>query len=758
MTQIERNMLNPPRNDGPDVPSVAEILTSASKAVRRHVWLVATSAVVCIVLSIAAIVAMTPIYTASSTIYIDPREGRGFQEAGGILLNSDALVVDSEVEILLSSTLAERVVRRLGLDRFPAPDPEPETPSLTARLRSLLSLDTTQDSQAGVLTPEQAAMRRAVTSILQNIEVGRLGNTYVIELTVSNPDKQLAAEIANTYVDEYLKSGLEAQADRLTQLNSWSSVALREAIDSLQSAEAKVNQFRLDNQIDPDGMQVAGAELAATNSALVALRNQRFQNEVILERVRNFLRDGSTDSDVPDVGDEGIAQIRTEILKAELEYSRVTATGNKNTPQATVLLRDLNAMKTQLVDQYQRIATKLETQIQSSIAEEQRTSERVEALRGEVAEVSQKEAKLSELQMQADGERSVYQALLTRFNETSDVLAYKSNAARVLTAAQVPAGPSSPQTAKILALGLAAGLFIGLVLTFIREQIDNGIRQPSEIEAAGLRYLGAIPTIHEALFRWSWRGRGRRDLNAPVLTGGRRHRNMARMTFAVDFPLSEFSETVRSIVFDAAGRRRSTEGAQIIAVTSTAPGEGKSTLAANLAAYFARQGTQVHLIDFDLKNPELSRLFANRHVNAALPDEQSVGGRDGMQPGKERPTNFDFSGQSAQAKASDMIEFVSPSTIATYLEGSRANYDVVILDVGSLSESSDARMCAELADYVVLAVKWGMTPVDQFERSLARGLKKSGRSVGAVLTMVPRSEDIERPVADDQNTRRLAVA
>jgi Mrp family chromosome partitioning ATPase len=105
-----------------------------------------------------------------------------------------------------------------------------------------------------------------------------------------------------------------------------------------------------------------------------------------------------------------------------------------------------------------------------------------------------------------------------------------------------------------------------------------------------------------------------------------------------------------------------------------------------------------------------------------------------------------------------MIEFVSPNTIASYLGASRPDYDVVVLDVGSLSESSDARMCAELADYVVLAVKWGLTSAEQFERSLARGLNKPAKSVAAVLTMVPGSEEVERPTHEDPTTRRLAVA
>ena len=212
--------------------------------------------------------------------------------------------------------------------------------------------------------------------------------------------------------------------------------------------------------------------------------------------------------------------------------------------------------------------------------------------------------------MRANGARAVYQALLTRFHETSDDFAYNTSSARVLTAAQVPAGPSAPQSTKILALGLLAGVFLALVAIFLLEQLDNRIRQPRQIEALGLRYIGAVPRMAAVSLPFGlhrlWK---QKDINAPALSGGKRQRDIAQLSYAVDFPLSEFSETVRAIVFDAVASNPSTENAQIIAVTSTSPGQGKSTLAANIAAYYAKQGKRAHLIDFDLRHPDLSQVL-----------------------------------------------------------------------------------------------------------------------------------------------------
>lgn len=756
MTLIERNILNPPRNETIDAPSVAELLSAILKSLRRHFWLIVFCTAACMAFALVRIATITPIYTASATIYIDPRESRGFQEAGGILLNSDALIVDTEVEILLSSTLAERVVERLELASVVVPEPVKQ--SLTARIKNILMLDTVADDQIGLLSPEDAAVRNAVSALKRNVAIGRLGNTYVIEIIVKNTDKQQAKAIANTYAEEYLLSGLEIQAEKLAKLNNWSSEALHDAISELQIAEAEVNRFRLANQIDSDDRQVAGSELAELNKALVTLRSERFQTELVLERVRNFLSEGSTDSDVPDVSADAVVEIRSQILQAEIEYARVAANGNKDSLQAGILTRQLEAMRAQLVDQYKRIATQLDRQIKFSIREELRLAERAEDLRRNVANVSEKEAKLQELQMRADGSRTVYQILLTRFHETSEAFTQKLSSARILTTAHVPPGPSSPQTAKILALGMVGGLFIGLVLTFLREQLDNRMRQPRELEAAGLRFLGAVPVIRTAWFRLgSHHKQRRRDLNAPVLTGGRRYRDSAKMSFAVDFPLSEFSETVRSIVFDAVASDPAAKRAQIIAVTSTAPGEGKSTLAANLAAYFARQGKRVHLIDLDFKNPALSQIFATHRIKRTSLESQNQEQKETAQSGNKIVSDFDFSGQGEQENISDMIELISPGTIAKYLESSKANYDVVVLDIGSLSESSDARMCADLADYVVLAVKWGLTSVEQFERLLSRGLTRTDTSVGAVLTMVPSSEKLEES-NKNKTAHRMMVA
>ena len=215
MTLIERNMLTPPHGEGREPPSMAQVLSAAIKAIRRHLWLVAASVGVCIILSLISIVIMTPIYQATTTIYIDPRESRGFQEAGGILLSSDALVVDSEVEILMSNALAERVVDKLGLATLdPGEGEEPANPNFTAPAQVTLC-DTEEADKTGVLSPQEAAKRRAVSKLRRSMEIGRLGNTYVIEITAKHTDKQKVAAIANAYSTEYLTSGLEVQAERL---------------------------------------------------------------------------------------------------------------------------------------------------------------------------------------------------------------------------------------------------------------------------------------------------------------------------------------------------------------------------------------------------------------------------------------------------------------------------------------------------------------------------------------------------------------
>ncbi|MEM9395653.1 MAG: exopolysaccharide transport family protein [Pseudomonadota bacterium] len=754
MTLIERNMLTPPHGEGSAPPSIAHALSSAFRAVRRHLWLLSGFVAVCLLLSLFSVVTMTPVYQATTTIYIDPRESRGFQEAGGILLSSDALVVDSEVKILTSNALAERVVDRLDLA---APDPlsqeKTATPNFTARLKSLF-VPTADEDQTGVLSPEEAAKRRAVSKLRRAMQIGRLGNTYVIEITAKHTDKQKVAAIANAYAEEYLASGLEVQAERLAQVNSWSSTALREAIEDLELAEQEVNQFRLVSRIDSGDRQVVGAELSQLNAALVTLRSDRFEKELLLERVRTVLNNGTTATDVTDIGVSGIEQLRAEILQAEIEVARMAVNGTRNSSQAGIISDELDAMKSQLDLQYQRVARELENQIEFSLAEEKRLSDRSDVLREDVAMVSEKEAKLRALEMRANGTRAIYQGLLMRFHETSDDFAYNTSSARVLTPAQVPAGPSAPQTSKIMVLGLVAGVFLALVAIFLIEQLDDRIRQPSQIEALGLRYMGAIPRMSGAAlpFRFPW-GQRRRDVNSPKLSGGKRERNMAQLTYAVDFPLSEFSETIRSIVFDAAASSSSAENAQIIAVSSTSPLQGKSTLAANIAAYYAKQGKRAHLIDFDLRNPDLSRVFATRTV------EESADGPGETDAQTAKPlSDFEFSGRVEASNAADVIELINPGTIVKYLESLKLECDVVVLDIGSLSESPDARMCADLADYVVLAVRWGFNPVEQFELALARGLNRAGKSVGAVLTMVPSSAKLEAAAGRDTPARPQAAA
>jgi capsular exopolysaccharide synthesis family protein len=206
------------------------------------------------------------------------------------------------------------------------------------------------------------------------------------------------------------------------------------------------------------------------------------------------------------------------------------------------------------------------------------------------------------------------------------------------------------------------------------------------------------------------------------------------MRYAVDQPTSAFAEAIRSIRFalQQAARVRTT---QVVMVTSAVDGEGKTTVAANLALSLAFLGIKTALVDGDLRNPELTRSLCPRVRTglldvalAELPLDQALL--------TEPASNLAVLPSPLPQDIALVTEFVSSEGMSSVLTELRNHFDVVIVDCPPLLPLIDGRVLAEQADSIVFAIGWDRTPRDVVMRAVELLGPAYERTLGTVMTRV----------------------
>jgi capsular exopolysaccharide synthesis family protein len=290
--------------------------------------------------------------------------------------------------------------------------------------------------------------------------------------------------------------------------------------------------------------------------------------------------------------------------------------------------------------------------------------------------------------------------------------------ATTVAPADVPTGPASPDVVLALVLGLVAGLAAGVAAAFARAALDTRVRDADVLaEVTSRPVIGTVGVLP--------RGTGSSVVVArdPHGTYAESFRQLRTNLEFLAVP-EEFSRVDR--------------GARAFLVTSSSSGEGKSTVAANLAAALAETSASVLLVDADLRRPSMASVLHLEGVaglttvllgQAALADVVQEWGRGGLHvltSGRIPPNPVELLGSPAMAKFVDEV---------------RSEYDYVVVDTAPLLPVADAAVLSRLVDGVMLVVNAGVTRRDQLAQSLRHLDQLEAPVMGIVLNAVERDEE-----------------
>ena len=684
---------------------------------RRRIRLFGAVAALVFLVAIFITFTATPMYTATANVMLDTRQEQVVNvEAVLSGLPADSSVVDTEVEILKSRRLAERVVNALQLSQDPEFNSALAPPSLKSNIKSsVLSMfgaakprDIPEDPIA-----QQKAQERIVDAVLGRLSVRRAGLTYVINVSFESESPTKAATIANKFAELYLLEQLEAKFDATQQANNWLNSRLEGLRQQVLTDEAAVQNYRIaNNLLSAAGTNLTETEISNYNQSLAEARAQVAEDEARLSTARSQLSRGSSGDDLGEaLSSPVIQQLRQQRATVSAKVADLQGRYGERHPEMLTANRQLVDIDAQIQAEIQRIISNLEAKVQVSRQRAGAIGGSLSSARGTLVGNNQAQVRLNELERTAEASRTLYESYLNRYKETSSQQGIEASDARVVSSATIPTGQSSPNERLNLALGLVLAAGCGLGAVVLAEMLDSGLATAEDVEhRLDVSYLGAVPLL------------------ASVADG----KSGAPIDYVIDKPLSSFAEAFRnlraSVIYSRLG-----ESVKVVAITSALPGEGKTTTSVCLARSAAQQGHSVILIDCDLRRRSVNRMFGAEPTKglievlageATLDEAMTIDSVTGVRLlplAKSSMTPKDVFGSAAMDRLLDQL---------------RQSYDLIILDTAPVLPVADTRVLAPKADVVVFLARWRKTPQHAIEAAFRLLSGTGAHLAGVALTQV----------------------
>lgn len=624
-----------------------------------------------------------PMYPARAAIAL---ESEGQQQTIGDIESlfagggTDASSINTEIEVLRSRELIGRLVDEMNLTEDPEFNGFRERPPLLARIRTLVS-DYEWTQREG-----EALRNRVIDTIIERIRISNISQSLVFNIAIETTDPLKSAAIVNALAEIYIDNGIRRKLNEATRAIEFLSQRTTELQSNVERLEQDLaGRMEASDVID-------AALLQAQNLQLRDLRARVEDAQVRLaeDRALRIAIDGADEfaslvSMLETSGDGRFAGIIQRFRAGRLseEATQVALEGIAEDVDA-----DIRRSQTQLAS-LQGSASNLTVQITAQ---------------------SEELIQMQQIEREVASARLLYQTFFTRLQEASVQQGLESADARVLSTA-VPRGASSPRLLVMIALAAILGGMFGAALALVREWRFAGFRTTDELRAlTGMSVLGSLPEMSV---------RDRRGVLKALKTNSN----------------SVFAEAVRNLRTSILMANPDQEP-QVILVTSSVPGEGKTTMAIALARYFGSlEGRKVLLVEADIRRQTLhSYVDEDRARGATLLD---------VLLGKSRLDDIDLMdpdfgvevlmGSGGEFNAADLFESRRFKDLILNLRG---RYDHIIIDSPPVLAVPDARVLTRYADLTVFAVRWSFTTRTQVKQGLEM-LKSVGHPAdGVILTQI----------------------
>jgi capsular exopolysaccharide synthesis family protein len=723
------------------------------RAIRKRLWLVIGIVALITMLAVVYVARKPDFYEAQSRVQVD------LEEAGNLVNNTrplygptdDPIYFNTQLQILVSPGLMRRVVRTLDLEHNPdffkgaQRQSSWQTllrmiglgnkPQETARPPDQLPL-TTSVAQATAREDLNEAKRLApyVNTILAGLKVepvketrGYYKETRLIDIKFTHTDPNVAEKVVNAIAEVYVFSNLEKRTEANSTTGDFLQKRIAELQQQIRTSEERLVNYAKNNQIislDPNQNTVV-ERLAGLNQQLLQAENER----KTAEAAYNAAKSPEAASALVDDAIKTSGDLEAKLIELRQKRAQLLVDATEEAPEVKEVDQQIGELDKQLKDLRSRksatLLTNLNTRYQQALEREQSLRKAFEQQRAQT--LSQNEAAINYriIQQEIETNKSLLNGLLQGAKENDVVLAGKPNNISIVDYALTPDTPVGPNRTRtvIAAFFLSIGLGLGLALFF--EYLDDTVHSTEEVERVlHLPALAVIPSVGSA-------GRRRVLGGGSKTTALQKHSNgngngNSELLLNVDSrsPLAEAYRHLRtSVLLSTAGR-----APKSLLVTSSLPGEGKTTTAVNTAISLAQTGASVVIIDADMRRPRLQSIFDMRGQEGLSSILSSDVSEDDMLSMIRQDEESGLSVLTSGPIPPNPAELLGSDQMRRLIATLQVKYTHVVVDSPPVSSFTDGVLISTMVDGVLLVVHGGKS-----SRHIVRRSKQLLNDVGAKI-------------------------
>ncbi len=561
-------------------------------------------------------------------------------------------------------------------------------------------------------TTDSERAQQLVDAFLGRLSVEVIPESQLIAISFEATDPALAAQAANELATRYVERDRESRFKAATDGATWLARRLAEQREQVSASETASQRYResRDALSLEDRQNIVVQKLGDINAAVTKAKTDRIVKETQYRQLES-IRDNPTALETnsliaANAFIQGLKAQASDLLRQEAQLA--DRYGPRH-PEMIQVRTALEAVQAKLRAEVAKVVEGVRSEYAASLSQEQSLTRALDAQKAEALSLDRKGVEYAALQREAASARQVFDALLQQTKEAAMASDLQRSSVRVVDAAEPPAAPVRPRKGQGLAAAVVLGLLGGLGAAFGREYLRTRVASPQDVERLlGLPVLALIPTSNQS------------DLN---LVGD-----------LPPAPAEAFRRLRTSVLLSGEGNG----SGQVLVVTSTAPREGKSLIAAHLAAALSAADQRVALVDADLRRPRLHALF-DRQREPGLTDV--LGGSrskaEVLRPVRLQGLSLIPSG----AATPNAAELLSLHAFKDLIESLRCDFDWIVIDSPPVMAVTDAAVLAHDATGVLFVTSAEQTDLGAAEAALAELTFVGARLIGAVLNRVPLSRE-----------------
>ena len=614
----------------------------------------------------------------------------------------------TQYEILKSRPVAARAAQSLGLlDDIDVTDTAPEVTGW----RSWFP----EDWFPPPPPPTESEVENAVVAGLQgSVIVDPVRNSQLVRISIEGTDPQQVADRANAIVDAYISENLEGQMQMTQNANLWLMERMQELQTNLSNSEAALQAFVDREQIlDMDAVDtLASQELTLVNQRLASLRQTLAEKRTAWQQVQSAREAGVPLSSVPALrDDDALALVRREYREAQREVAELQSRYGPKHPRMIAAQTQLQSTQSAMDEQLASLAKTIEFEY-SAAQEAVRDAERsASGSQADIQEINRKQFQLNALRREVENNRQILDLFQKQQKGIEATGGVQTSNARVVEYANVPKTPIRPNRQRSIVLAFFIGLVGAFGLAYLLERLDNTLKGQEDVERRlELPVLGLLPMLS--------------DVKKGELTPITHFESNKHTIF------SEAIRTIRTGVLLSA----IDEPHRILLVTSSLPGEGKTTLSMNLSIALS-QMKKVLLIDADMRRPTLGRAMG-KPVRQTKGLSDVIAGNAKFDECIQKLENQNLHILPSGSIPPNPLEILSSARFESAISQLSERYDHVVVDCAPALAVSDSLVLSKMANAVIYVVRSDSTPAKLAQLGVKRLRRVDAPLIGAVVNRV----------------------